>query len=150
MGNVKCVHNDKCLGLLLLLLFIECFLYARHWWSIFFLSSIFLRTIVVAVQSLSSVWLFATPMDCNMPGLPVLQYLLEFPQVHVHWIGDVIQPSHPLSPPSPPAINLSQHQGLFQWVGSSPQVAKVLEHHKNHMGGLLASVYYAEVLRDIT
>ena len=141
MDNLNCFKNDKCLGLLLLLLFIECFLYARHWWSIFFLSSVFLRTIVVAVQLLSCVRLFATPMDCNVPGLPVLQYLLEFTQVHVHWIGDAIQPSHPLSPPSPPATNLSQHQGLSQRVSSLPQVAKVLGRHKNHVGGLLASVY---------
>ena len=66
------------------------------------------------------------PMDCSMPGFPVLCYLLEFAQTYVHWIDDAIQMSHPLSLPSPPALNLSQHQGLFQWVGSSHQVAKVL------------------------
>ena len=66
-------------------------------------------------------------MDCSMPGFPVLHHLPEFVQTHVHWVGDVIQPSYPLSPASPPALNLSQHQGLFQWVGSSHQVAKVLE-----------------------
>ena len=65
------------------------------------------------------------PMDCNMPGLPVHYQLLDFTQTHVHWVSDAIQPSHPLLPPSPPAFNLSQHQGLFQW--SSHQVAKVLE-----------------------
>ena len=54
------------------------------------------------------------PMDCSMPGLPVHHQLLEFAQIHVHRIGDAIQPSHPLSSPSPPAFNLSQHQGLFQ------------------------------------
>ena len=53
-------------------------------------------------------------MHCNTPGFPVLHYFLEFAQTHVHWIGDAIQPSHPLPPPSPPAFNLSQHQGLFQ------------------------------------
>ena len=52
---------------------------------------------------------------------------LEFTQTHVHWVGDAIQPSHPLSSPSPPVLNLSQHQGLFKWVSSSHQVAKVLE-----------------------
>ena len=57
-------------------------------------------------------------MDCSTPGFPVLHYLPEFAQTHVHWVDDAIQPSHPLSPPSPPALNLSQHQGLFQWVGS--------------------------------
>ena len=54
------------------------------------------------------------PMNCSMPGFPVLHYSPEFAQTHIHWIGDAIQPSHPLSPPSPPALNLSQHQGLFQ------------------------------------
>ena len=66
-------------------------------------------------------------MDCSMPGLPVHHQLPEFVQIHVHWIGDAIQPSHPLSSPSPPAFNLSHHQGLFKWVSSSHQVAKVLE-----------------------
>ena len=70
-------------------------------------------------------------MDCSMPGFPVLHSLLEFAQTHISWIGDAIQPSHPLSPPSP-AINLSQHQGLFQWVSSSQQVAKVLELQLQH------------------
>ena len=67
------------------------------------------------------------PMDCSTPGFTVLHYLPEFAQTHVHWVGDVIQPSHPLSPPSPSALNLSQHQGLFQRGDSSHQVAKVLE-----------------------
>ena len=67
------------------------------------------------------------PVNHSTPGLPVHHQLLEFTQTHVHWVGDAIQPSHPLSSPSPPALNLSQHQGLFQWVSSSHQVAKVLE-----------------------
>ena len=71
-------------------------------------------------------------MDCSMPGLPVHHQLPEFTQTHVHWIGDAIQPSHPLSSPSPPAFNLSQHQDLFQWVSSSHQVAKVLEFQLQH------------------
>ena len=54
------------------------------------------------------------PMDCNMPGFPVHHQLLQLTQTHVHQVGDTIQPSHPLSSPSPPAFNLSQHQGLFQ------------------------------------
>ena len=58
-------------------------------------------------------------MDCSTPGLPVLHHLLELTQTHVHWVGDAIQPSHPLLSPSPPAFNLSQHLGLFQWVSSS-------------------------------
>ena len=67
------------------------------------------------------------PMDCSTPGLPVHHQLLELAQTHVHWVGVAIQPSHPLLSPSPPAFNLSQHQGLFQWVSSLHQVAKVLE-----------------------
>ena len=65
------------------------------------------------------------PMDCSMPGFSVHHQLPEFTQTHVHRVSDAIQPSHPLSYPSPPAPNLSQHQGLFKWVGSSHQVAKV-------------------------
>ena len=72
------------------------------------------------------------PMDCSTPGLPVHHQLLEFTQTHVHWVGDAIQPSYPLSSPSPPTFNLSQHQGLFQWVTSSHQVAKVLEFQLQH------------------
>ena len=66
------------------------------------------------------------PMNCSTPGLPVYHQLPEFTQIHVHWVGDAIQPSHPLPSPSPPAFNLSQHQGLFQGV-ISHQVVKVLE-----------------------
>ena len=64
-------------------------------------------------------------MDCSMPGFPVHHQLSEFAQTHVPWVADAIQPSHPLSPPSPLALNLSQHQSLFQWVSPSYQVAKV-------------------------
>ena len=88
--------------------------------------------VVAVVQSLIRVWLFATPMDCSMPGLPVLHHLPELAQTHVHWISDAIQPSHPLLSPSPSAFNLSQHQGLFQWVSSLHQVAKVLAFQFQH------------------
>ena len=57
-------------------------------------------------------------MDCNTPGFPVLHCLPEFAQIHVHWVGEAIQPSHPLSPPFPSTLNRSQQQGLFQWVSS--------------------------------
>ena len=67
------------------------------------------------------------PMDCSRPGFPVLQYLPEFAQIHVHWVDNATQPSLPLFPPSSPSLNLSQHQGLFQWVTFLHQVAKVLE-----------------------
>ena len=72
------------------------------------------------------------PMDCSMPGFPVHHQLLEFTQTHVHWVGDAIQPSHPLSSPSPPAFNLSQHQGLLKWISSLHQVAKVLDFQLQH------------------
>ena len=71
------------------------------------------------------------PMNRSMPGLPVYHQILEFTQTHVHRVCDAIQTSH-LSSPSPPAFNLSQHQGLFQWVSSSCQVAKVLEFQLQH------------------
>ena len=70
-----------------------------------------------SVQLLSCVWL-CDLMDCSKPGLPVHQQLPEFTQTHVHWVGDAIQPSHPLLSPSPPTFHLSQHQGLFKWVSS--------------------------------
>ena len=76
-----------------------------------------------SVQSFSHVWL-CEPMNCSTPGLPVHCQLPEFTQIHLHWVGDAIQPSHPLSSPSPPAFNLSWHQGLFKWVSSSHQVTK--------------------------
>ena len=71
-------------------------------------------------------------MDYSTPGFLVLHYLLEFAQTHVRWVGNAIQSFHPLFPPSPPALSLSQDQGLFQWVSSLHQVAKVLELHLQH------------------
>ena len=80
-------------------------------------------------QSRLTLW---DPMDCSTPGLSVHHQLPEFTQTHVHWVGDAIQPSHPLSSPSPPTFNLSQHQGLFQRVNSLHEVAKVLEFPLQH------------------
>ena len=99
-----------------------------------------------SVQLLSRVWLFVTPRTAARqtslsitPGLPVHQARLpvhrqlpEFTQTQVHWVGDAIQPSHPLSSPSPPDFYLFQHQGLFKWVSSLHQVAKVLEFQLQH------------------
>ena len=84
-----------------------------------------------SVQSLSCVWLFVTPWIAES-GLLIHHQLLEFTQTHAHRVGDAIQPSHPLSSPSPPAPNPSQHQGLFQWVNSLHVVAKVLEFQLQH------------------
>ena len=78
-----------------------------------------------SVQLLSRVRL-CDPINCSTPGLPVHHQLPEFTQTHVHRVSDAIQPSYPLSSPSPPAPNPSQHQSLFQWVNSSHEVAKVL------------------------
>ena len=71
-------------------------------------------------------------MDCSTPGFPVLHYVWELAQTHVHWLNDTLRPSHPLSLPSLPALSLSQHQGLFWWVSSSHQVAKILEFQLQH------------------
>ena len=93
-----------------------------------------LEKVICDVQFSSVAQLYPTlwdPMDCSTPGFPVHQ-LPEPAQTHVHWVGDAIQPSHPPSSPSPPTFNLSQHQGLFKWVSSSHQVAKVLEFQLQH------------------
>ena len=71
-------------------------------------------------------------MNCSTPGLPVHHQLPESTQTHVHCFGDAIQPSHPLLSPSPPALNLSQHPGLFKWVSCLHQVAKVWEFQLQH------------------
>ena len=81
-----------------------------------------------SVQFSHSVVSLCNPMNHSTPGLPVHHQLPESTQIHVYWVGDAIQPSHPLASPSRPALNLSQHQVLFQWVSSSHQVAKVLEY----------------------
>ena len=80
-------------------------------------------------QSCPTLW---DPMDYSTPVFPVHHQLLEFTQIHVHWVSDAIQPSHPLSSPSPPAPNPSQLQGLFKWVNSLHEVAKVLEFQLQH------------------
>jgi len=78
----------------------------------------------VIVQSLSHVWLFVTPWTAAQASLP---FTIPWNLLKVHWVSDAIQPSHPLSSPSPSVSNLSKHQGLFQWINSLHQVAKVLE-----------------------
>ena len=88
-------------------------------------SSYNLNTISSVQFSLSHVWLFATPPTAS--GFPIHHQFLEPAQTHVHRVSDAIQPPHPLSSLSPPAFNLSQHQGLFQWVSSLHQVTKVLQ-----------------------
>jgi len=99
------------------------------------LVSVSLSMLIYSVQFSSVIQSCPTlcdPMNCNTPGLPVHHQLPEFNQTHVHRVGDAIQPSHPLSSPPPPAPNPSQHQGLFQRVNSSHNVAKALELQPQH------------------
>ena len=103
----------------------------RYFWLIKMYSSgscyVHIFNLALSVTSVAQSCLtLCDPMDCSMPGFPVHHQLLEFVQTHVHRVSDAIQPSHPLSSTSP-TFSLSQHQGLFQWVSSSHQVAKVLE-----------------------
>ena len=95
-------------------------------------SKIFLPSYFVCCSVAKLCPTFCDPKDCRTPGFPVHHHLLELAQSHVHCIGDAIQPSHPPSPSSPSAFNLSQHQGLFQWVGSLHQMAKGLELQLQH------------------
>ena len=95
-------------------------------------------------QLLSHVWL-CNPMDCSTLGFPVHQ-LQELTQTHVHWVSDALQPSHPLLSPSPPAFNLFHHQGLFQWVSSSHQVAKVLAFQLQHQS--FQWIFRTDFLKD--
>ena len=102
------------------------------WW---FLTICFVSRTVLLIQFSSvtqSCLTLCNPMNCSTPGLPVHHQLPEFTQTHVHRASDAIQPSHSLSSPSPPAPNPSKHQGLFQWVNSSHEMAKVLEFQPQH------------------
>ena len=100
----------------------------------------------ISVQSLSRVRLFATPWIAAHQASLSITNSRSFTQTHVHWVGDAIQPSHALSSPSPPAFNLSQHQGLFKWVSSLHQVAKVLEFQVQHQS--FQSTCYSAIKRN--
>ena len=130
-SSLECRFNDPCLT-------------NRMWWKwwpvtsetlsnkmefsfLCFLSGHLLFSSVQFTSVAQSCLTLCDPMNCSTPGLPVHHQFPEFTQTHVHWVGDAIQPSHPLSSPSPPAPNPSQHQRLFQWVNSSHEMAKVLE-----------------------
>ena len=91
----------------------------------------FIRSVQFSLVSQSCLTL-CDPVNGSTPGFPIHHQLMELTQTHVHWVGDAIQPSHPLLSPSHPAFNLSQHQGLFKWVSSSHQVAKVLAFQLQH------------------
>ena len=97
-------------------------------WDFMALSCTMRTTVTTCFRSVTH--LCATlpnPMDCNTPGLPVPPHLPTFAQVPVHWISNAIQPSHPLMPSSPSALNLFQHQRFFQWVGCPHQMTKILQ-----------------------
>ena len=100
--------------------------YLKQKWLLRYISSVQFSSVAQSCPT------FCDPMNHSTPCLPVHCQLPESTQTHVHWVSDAIQPSHPLSCPSPPAPNLSQHQGLFQWDSSSHQVAKVLECQLQH------------------
>ena len=112
-------HSSKIVALIDFSSILYASLLTLTWWSF------------SSVQLLSCLTL-CNPMNRSMPGLPVHHQLPKSIQTHVHWVGDAIQPSHPVSSPSPPALNLSQHQSLFKWVSSSHEVAKVLEFQLQH------------------
>ena len=117
----------------------------KHLWAEFFFLNPFAKYVVFlreksvlsqvpfsSVQSVSCVWLFVAPWTVSRPGFLVYHQLPELAQTQVHQVDDAIQPFHPLLSLSPPAFNLSQHQGVFQWVSSLHQVAKVLEFQLQH------------------
>ena len=119
-----CILEECCTGMVVL---IWCSLVSAQMVPICY-RLLILRQGSVQFSSVSQSWpTLCDPMDCSTPGFPVHHPLPEFPQTHVHRVGDAIQPSHPLSSPSPPAFNLSQHQGLFQCISSLHQVSKGLE-----------------------
>ena len=101
-----------------------CFFWFKHWWGIFGE-----KIMSCTTQSCPTL---CKPMDCSTLGYPVFHQLPELAQTLIYWVDAAIQPSHPLLSPSPPAFSLSYHQGLFQWVSSSHQVAKVLEFQLQH------------------
>ena len=146
INNLKCFKNDKCLGLLLLVLFIECFLYARHLMKHFLFVINLLKNhcwkkknhcCCCSVAVSDSLWPPHGLQHARPPCPSVSPGIRPSPCSLNRWCHPTISSS--VAPFS--SCNLSQHQGLFQWDSSSPQVAKVLERHKNHVGRLLASVF---------
>ena len=131
------VESSECLKLIYLLSVINCPSFDLFWcWSWTLQIKIFLFWLPLCSVQFSSVTqsclTLCDPIDCSTPGLPVSHQLPDPDRTHVHWVGDAIQPSHPLSSPPPPAFNLSQHQDLLQWVSSSHQVVKVLQFQLQH------------------
>ena len=126
--SLWCLHETYVFGFLSGI-WLQVEVLSLYYWETSILS---IRLSVQFSSVAQSCLTLCNPMNRSMPGLPVHHQLPESTQNHVHWVSDAIQPSHPLSSPSPPALNLSQHQDLFQWVSSSHQVAKVLEFQLKH------------------
>ena len=132
------IERDTCITLFIAALFTI----ARTWKQPRFLStdewikkSWYIYTMEYSVQLNSvaqSCPTFCNPMNCSTTGFAVHHQLPEFTQTHYHWVGNAIPPSQSLSSPSPPAFSFSQHQGVFQWVGASHHMAKVLEFKHQH------------------
>ena len=140
---VVCLGVFSCMSSLYILEIILCwiasftniFSHSKGYLFVLFMVSFAVQKLLSLIQFSSvaqSCPTLCDPMECSTPGLPVHHQLLEFTQTRVHWGGDAIQPSHPLSSPFPFTFNHSQHQGLFKWVSSSHQVAKVLKFQLQH------------------
>ena len=128
------------------LLIEEC-IFTQEKYALFAFSFYHLRVVLVHFSSVAQLCLtLLDPIDCSTPGFPVHHQLLELAQTHVRRVSDVIQPSHPLSSPFLPAFNLSQHQGLFQWVSSSHKVARVLELKLQHQS--FQWIFRTDFLKD--
>ena len=126
-------ETNTCLLLIIIIVVvITCNTFVVFWAKCCFYLSIYPLLSVQFSSVAHPCQTLCDPMDCSTPALPVHHQLSEVTQTHVHWVGDAIQPSHPLPSPSPPAFNLSQHQGVFKWVSSSHQVAEVLKFQFQH------------------
>ena len=129
----------------------------HYWYNCHILLSIPVNLLLCLIYKLNFILLFFShqlcptlcdPMDCSTPSLAVCHYLQEFAQVHVHCISDGIQPSHILTPSSPSALDLSQHQGFFQWVICSHQITKTLElQHQSFQSKGLSGVFSSTTVR---
>ena len=133
-NSIVCGFHLLCLEIPKILLWILNILMYQNWvTNSSLLIIITISTLLVQFHSVAqSCPTLCDPMNHSTPGLSVHHQLPEFTQTHVHRVSDAIQPSHPLSSPSPPAPNPSQHQSLFQWVNSSHEVAKLLEFQLQH------------------